>query len=159
MSLNWQNWCRLCGSSNSTMKIESSSEIEQLMEKILDVVFFCLREVCEKILIFLIFQIPTFDLKICNDCLYTFNEVQCIIAKSKSIQNMFLELLDDSKTEEFNYIFLNEMRTKFGLKEICVEAEEEDSTDLSKILLKQEMEVAEMDVDSEYCLYQQILRF
>lgn len=69
---------------------------------------------------------PLTSLKICNDC-YTFlNEISVFCSKSKTVENMFLELL--STEEEFLCLdTLNDIRIKFGLQELIL-----DETELGK---------------------------
>jgi hypothetical protein len=147
MSSDWRNWCRLCGNCESTMKIEYTSEIEKIIQTLIEVCFvYRFYRISNYFNKNKLFKVPQeADLKVCSNCICTLNEIQCLVEKSKSLQTMFLELLDSEANFDTN--FLNETRTKFGLKELSFVADNDDNMDLKDALLKQEIPIGEIDFD------------
>lgn len=87
---------------------------------------------------FLIFQITSNDIKVCNECLCFLNEISDFLSRAKEIQKMFLEL---TSSQELN---LNEIRSKFGLQQIPVEEDcEFIDQDNHKVIVKEELSTFE----------------
>jgi hypothetical protein len=129
------------------MKIEYTSEIEKIIQTLIEVCFvYRFYRISNYFNKNKLFKVPQeADLKVCSNCICTLNEIQCLVEKSKSLQTMFLELLDSEANFDTN--FLNETRTKFGLKELSFVADNDDNMDLKDALLKQEIPIGEIDFD------------
>jgi hypothetical protein len=114
MSANWRNWCRLCANdSDTTMKVEITAEMDFIIGKILTV-----NNICT----------------VCVNCFKFLNEINNFSTKSKSVEMMFLEIMN---SEDENLDTLNALRQKFGLH--CVD-ENQDYPDVSdSIKIKEEM--------------------